>query len=115
MKLGVISQNLMQFDFEQGLQYAKDMGFQAVEVSIAGLWGRKFCEIDKILSEKGEIERWHDAFRRHNLEISPMGPLSCQTKISPVQYSQEFRLAYEFMELAGHTTNDSFIRPARRS
>ena len=56
MKLGVISQNLMQFDFEQGLQYAEDMGFQAVEVGIAGLWGRKFCEIDKILSEKGEIE-----------------------------------------------------------
>tara|TARA_B100000949_G_C13831903_1_gene264857 strand:+ start:78 stop:470 length:393 start_codon:yes stop_codon:yes gene_type:complete len=104
MKLGVISQNLMQFDFEQGLQYAEDMGFQAVEVSIAGLWGRKFCEIDKFLSEKGEIERWHDAFKRHNLEISAMGahgaPLIPDKNISG-QYSREFRLACEFMELAG--------------
>jgi hypothetical protein len=66
MKLGVISQNLMQFDFEEGLQYAEDLGFQAIEVGIAGLWGRKFCEVDKFLSQKGELERWHDTFKKHD-------------------------------------------------
>ncbi len=30
MKLGVISQNLMQFEFEEGLKYARDLGFQAI-------------------------------------------------------------------------------------
>ena len=40
MKLGVISQNLEQFEFEDGLRYARDMGFQAVEVGACGLWGR---------------------------------------------------------------------------
>lgn len=104
MKLGVISQNLMQFDFEEGLQYAQALGFQAVEVGIAGLWGRKFCEIDKLLSQKGELERWQDTFKKHSLEISAMGahgaPLMPDKNIS-AQYSLEFRKACKFMELAG--------------
>ena len=44
MKLGVISQNLEQFAFEDGLRYARDKGFQAVEVGACGLWGRGYCD-----------------------------------------------------------------------
>ena len=59
MKLGVISQNLMQFDeVEEGLQYAEDLGFQAIEVGIAGLWGRKFCDIEKLMSSGGPASSW---------------------------------------------------------
>ena len=104
MKLGVISQNIMQFEFEEGLQYAEDLGFRAVEVGIAGLWGRKYCDVDKLLADKGEMERWHDAFARHGLEISAMGahgsPLMPDKRVAE-QYSRELRRAWEFMEAAG--------------
>jgi len=107
MKLGVISQNLMQFDeVEEGLQYAEDLGFQAIEVGIAGLWGRKFCDIEKLMADRGEIERWHEGFARHGLEISAMGahgaPLMPDKKVAG-QYSREFRRACEFMGVAGVT------------
>ena len=67
MKLGVISQNLEQFEFEDGLRYARDMGFQAVEVGACGLWGRGYCDVEKLLADKGEIERWKDTFARYDL------------------------------------------------
>ena len=41
MKLGVIAPNLMEFEFEEGLRHASEMGFQAVEVGGLGLWPRK--------------------------------------------------------------------------
>ena len=49
MKLGVISQNFMQFEFEEGLQRAQALGFQAMEVGACGLWGTKFCDREKLL------------------------------------------------------------------
>ena len=104
MKLGVISQNLEQFEFEEGLQYAEDLGLQAVEVGIAGLWGRSYCDLDRLLADKGEIERWHEAFARHGLEISAMGahgaPLMPDKRVAQ-RYSQELKRAFEFMEAAG--------------
>ena len=114
MKLGVVSMNLsgwppapapMDFEFEEGLKYAHDLGLQAIEVGVAGLWNRKYCDPDKLLAAgQGEIDRWRDTFARYNLEISAMGghgePLT-PDKESRQQYSREFRTACQFMEKAG--------------
>ena len=106
MKLGVISQNLEQFEFEEGLQYAEDLGVKAIEVGIAGLWGRTYCDPDRLLADNGEIERWQEAFARHGLEISAMGahgsPLMPDKRVAE-PYSKELRRAWEFMEVAGIT------------
>ena len=45
MKLGMISQNLMQFEFEEGLKYAHDIGLQALEVGGIGLWSKKYLTL----------------------------------------------------------------------
>ncbi len=104
MKLGVISQNLEQFEFGEGLQYARNMGFQAVEVGAFGLWGRGYCDLAKLLADRGEIERWLDAFARHDLEISALGghgaPLMPDKAVA-AEYSREFRQTCELMELSG--------------
>ena len=104
MKLGVISQNLMQFEFEEGLRYARDLGFQAIEVGACGLWGRNFCDVERLIADKGEIDRWLDAFARHDLEISALGghgaPL-LPDKTVAAEYSREFRQTCKLMELAG--------------
>jgi len=73
MKLGVISQNLMQFDFDEGLKYAQNLGLSAVEVGALGLWGRGYCNVEKLVADPGEMRRWLDAFARYELEISALG------------------------------------------
>ena len=75
MKLGVISQNLEQFAFEDGLRYARDKGFQAVEVGACGLWGRGYCDTERLLADPGEIRRWLDTFARYDLEIRGPGEI----------------------------------------
>lgn len=104
MKLGVISQNLEQFDFEDGLRYARDKGFQAVEVGACGLWGRGYCDTERLLADPGEIQRWLDTFARYDLEISALGghgaPL-LPDKQTAETYSREFRQTCELMERAG--------------
>ncbi len=103
MKLGVISQNFMQFEFEEGLRQARDLGFQAMEVGACGLWGAKFCEREKLLADPGEIRRWLDAFARHDLEISSLGghgaPLLPDEEAA-AEYSRQFRQTCELMEKA---------------
>ena len=104
MKLGVISQNLMHLEFEDGLRYAQDLGFQAIEVGIAGLWARKYCNPQKLLADRGEIDRWHDTYAKYGLEISAMGahgaPLMPNKNVAE-KYSQELRESWKFMEVAG--------------
>jgi sugar phosphate isomerase/epimerase len=104
MKLGVISQNLMQFEFEEGLQYAQNLGLNAVEVGALGLWGRGYCNVEKLVADPGEIRRWLDAFARYELEISALGghgaPLMPDKAVTD-KYSQEFRQTCKLMEMAG--------------
>ena len=104
MKLGVIAPNLMEFEFEEGLRHASEMGFQAVEVGGLGLWPRKFCDPDKLLANKDDIPRWLDTYAKYGLEISALGghgaPLMPDKKIAD-EYSREFRQACKLAELAG--------------
>lgn len=107
MKLGVIAANLMLFDeFEQGLKYARDLGLQAVEVGGIGLWPEKSCPVDKLISDKGELDRWLDAFARHDLQISALGahgaPLSPDKKAART-YAEGFRKQCKLAEMAGVT------------
>jgi len=107
MKLGVISQNLMQFDFEEGLQFAQDIGLQAIETGGIGLWGNGYCDVDKLLAGgKGEIQRWLDSFENHGLEISALGghgsPL-LPDKNAKETYSKQFKNQCKLAEIAGIT------------
>ena len=73
MKLGVISSNLMQFEFEEGLRYAKKLGLGAVEVGACGLASnKKYCDREHLVSHRHAISVWLDAFARNDLEISAL-------------------------------------------
>jgi sugar phosphate isomerase/epimerase len=104
VKLGVIALNLVQFEFEEGLKYAHDLGLHAVEVGACGLARhKKFCDPDKLVADKGELRRWLDAFASHGLEISALSghgaPLMPDKEIAR-EYSKQFRQACELMESA---------------
>lgn len=100
----MITQNLMQFEFEEGLKYAHALGLGALEVGGIGLWSKKYCDIDKLLADKGELDRWLDTFARYDLEISAFGahgaPLMPDKAVAEA-YSRQFRQACKLMELAG--------------
>ena len=104
MKLGVITLNLGNFEFEEGLQYAQKLGLQALEVGGIGLWPKKYCDPDKLVRDKGEVDRWLDAFARHDLEISALGghgaPLTPDKKAA-AEYSRQFRQACKLAEMSG--------------
>ena len=104
MKLGVISQNLAHLEFEEGLGYAQGLGLQAVEVGALGLWARNCCDIEKLTQDQGEVDRWLEAFARHDLEISALGghgaPLMPDPQVA-AEYSREFRLTCKLMKMAG--------------
>ena len=104
MKLGVISQNLLHFETAgEGLQYARDLGFKAVEVGACGLWNKKFCNPEMLIKDPGEVRRWQDRFAENELEVSALGghgaPLMPDKQVAE-QYSREFRTTCEFMEMA---------------
>lgn len=104
MKLGVISQNLLHFDTtEEGLAYARDLGFNAVEVGACGLWNTSFCRAESLIKDPGEISCWQDQFASYGLEVSALGchgaPLTPDKEVAD-QYSREFRTVCQFMEKA---------------
>lgn len=104
MKLGVISQNFMQFEFDEGLRQAHSLGFKAMEVGACGLWGTTYCDRQKLLANPGEIRRWLDAFAANELEISALGahgaPLTPNKKAA-AEYSAQFRQTCELMGKTG--------------
>ena len=105
MKLGVISPNLLEFEFEEGLQYARDLGLRAVEVGACGLASNpKYCDREKLVKDKGEVRRWREAFERYGLEVSALmghgAPLSPDKRLAG-EYARQFRQTCELMEMAG--------------
>ena len=85
-----------------------NLGLQAIELGGIGLWpkGKGYCEVDRLLADRGEIERWLDAFARHDLEISALSghgaPLT-PDKEAAQEYSRQFRRQCKLAELAGIT------------
>ncbi len=97
----------MEFEFEDGLKFAHDIGLRALEVGVCGLGSQpEYCDREKLVKDKGEIRRWLEAFERNDLEISAMighgAPLT-PDKRAAAEYSRQFRQACEFMGMAGLT------------
>ena len=62
MYLGINTHFIMKFDFEDGLQFAQDLGLKGMEVAAGGQAAKEYCDLDKLLADEGERHRWLDAF-----------------------------------------------------
>ena len=107
MKLGVISPNLMGVGFEEGLQYAQNLGLQAIEVAACGPAASDiYCDRERLVADKGEVRRWLEAFERRGLEISALlahgAPLSPNKRVAD-EYTRQFCQACDLMGMAGLT------------
>jgi len=82
MKLGVVHMNLtgwppehapIDLDLEESLRYAHDIGLRAMEVGVAGLLNRRYCDPEKLLAGgQAEIDRRKDPFARYDFEVWSM-------------------------------------------
>ena len=55
MKLGMNTFFINMFDFEEGLQFCQEQGVQAVEVAAGGPGAVKYCDVDRLLADQGEL------------------------------------------------------------
>jgi sugar phosphate isomerase/epimerase len=109
MKLGAISSTLRQLDFEENLRHFRDRGIEAVEIACAGFHEVSYGEpgkliAEKLLGDKGELDRFLDLVGRYGLEISALAvhgePLT-PDKQRAEEYARQFRQACELAEALG--------------
>ena len=104
MKLGMNTFFINMLDFEEGLQFCQEQGVQAVEVAAVGPAARQYCDVDRLLADQGELERWLDIYAAHGLEIYSFAghgtPLVPDPRIAQ-EYSRQFRNACTLMERVG--------------
>ncbi len=106
MKLGMNTFFISMLDFEEGLQFCQEQGVQAVEVAAIGPAAKQYCDIDRLLVNQGELERWLNIYAAHGLEIYSFAghgtPLVPDRRIAK-EYSRQFRQTCELMERIGCT------------
>jgi sugar phosphate isomerase/epimerase len=65
---------------------------------------RRFCDLDKLLVDQGELHRWLDLLKEHGLGISAFcahgDPLSPNKEVAS-EYSRHFRKVCQLAESAG--------------
>ena len=106
MKLGVNTHFIMKFEFEEGLKFAQGLGVTAAEVASTGSSSKKYCDVEKLLGDKGEQKRWLEIYEGHGLEIysfSGHGTPLVPDKEIAAQYSHEFQQSCKLMEQLGVT------------
>lgn len=107
MKIGVVSNALLQFSFEEGLDVVKAMGLERIEIACAGYHrNRRFGDPRALLADESDLERWLDAYRSRGLEISALavhGPALSPNRAVAKAYADELRQAAELAERIGVT------------
>lgn len=101
MKLGINTHFIMKFEFDEALAFCRRLGVEWLEMAATGPSAKKFCDVETLLADDGERERWLDTYRQHGLEVYSFSghgtPLVPDERLK-AEYKQEFRRA---CELAG--------------
>jgi sugar phosphate isomerase/epimerase len=105
LNLGVVSNALLQFQFDEGLDVVRRMNLDRIEIACAGYHrNRRFGDPEQLLSGTSELERWLDAFEARGLGITALaihGPALSPNRAVARGYSDEFRRACELAERIG--------------
>lgn len=104
MKVGVNTFFILCFEFEEALDFLQTHAVQAVEVAVLDESTRKFCDTEKLLKDKGELNRWLDNLKEHGLEISAYcahGDSLSPDKDVADAYSKGFRQVCKLAEASG--------------
>ena len=104
MKLGVVSMSLHMFEFEEGLDAARRLGMEAIEIGCAGFHAPRFGDPEVLLADRNELEWWQEAIADRGLEVSALAvhgqPLTPDREVAAA-YSRQFRQACELGQAVG--------------
>lgn len=105
MRLAINTAFIMNLDFEEGLRFAAGLGMRAAEVATCGIaFDNKYCRLDALMADDGELRRWQDTYASYRVEIASLSahgaPLTPNRQIAD-EYRRQFRLACQFAERIG--------------
>jgi sugar phosphate isomerase/epimerase len=105
VKLAAHTTGILDFEFEEGLRFLKDLGISSVEIACAGVFvDRRYGDPAELLASEAALRAWRDAYARHELEICALSihgePLSPDREVAE-RYSAEFGQACELAERLG--------------
>ncbi|HZV74197.1 MAG TPA: sugar phosphate isomerase/epimerase, partial [Conexibacter sp.] len=99
MKVGVVSNALLQFPFEEGLDFLVGLGLERVEVACGGYHrNRAYGDAVTLAADASARERWLDAIRSRGLVISALavhGPAMSPDRAVAEESDRDFRAACE--------------------
>lgn len=72
MKIGVVSNALLQFDFEEGLDKLQALGLERIEIACAGYHENLKFGDPAVLADASERARWLEAIHSRGLEITAL-------------------------------------------
>lgn len=105
MKLGTVSNGLLQFEFDEGLDVLKKMGINCIEIACAGYHENlRYGDPSLLASDASSRERWLDSFASRDLEITALalhGPAISPDREISDRYKAEFRAGCELAEAIG--------------
>ena len=104
MKLGLITTGILQHDFGVGLDRARELGLETIELGCGGFHSKKYADPAALLASEDALARWRAAFEERALGISALAvhgePLSPHPDVAR-RYETEFRQACELAERIG--------------
>lgn len=104
MKLGIHTAFLSQFAFAEGLRFAQELGAESVEIGAVGSSRSIYCDLDSLLGNKGELNRWQQSLKQNNLQVSALAvhgePLSPNKEFA-LEYTNKFKKACKLAAATG--------------
>lgn len=105
MKIGVVSNALLQLEFEEGLDLLKRLGLECIEIACAGYHENlKYGDPEQLMADASERERWLDAIQRRELQITALavhGPALSPDRAVFDKYKADFRRCCELAQAIG--------------
>ena len=107
MKLGVVSNALLQFSFEDGLDALSNLGVDRIEIACAGYHANlKYGDPGVLAQDAEQRARWLQAFESREIEITALalhGPALSPDPNIAERYNHQFDHACQLAEAIGVT------------
>lgn len=105
MRLAAHSTGLLNFDFRDGLRFARSLGLEAIEVACAGVFkDLRYGDPELLLADEAARDHWLESFAAEDLDICAFSihgePLSPNPDVA-AEYSRQFSQVCELAELTG--------------
>jgi sugar phosphate isomerase/epimerase len=99
VRLALYTDSVSERSFDGALDFAQDLGLDAVEIAAGGQSPAPHMNLSELLSDRGAVDGFRDAFERRGIELTA---LNCSAwPLHPVHDRAHRQLIRDTIELAG--------------